>query len=560
MVKDPCADGVDVLEIAKAQHDWWESSSLWPTPQPENAWIKQMKVQHGDIIDRSHLESFDFSTLNRKQHLVVAILKEHLDELRDPPAGGVKQLLALVRGTAGVGKSHTINALVRLCTLYLQPEEFELCAPTGCAACNVGGCTLHSAFQLPIRGAPTELTELKAGRLQGNCGGLRVLIVDEDSMVGRKMLGFLDARMHQGKQGRGVARDVPFGGVSVILVGDEGQLPPVLEKPKYVMDCYSDHYAQYEAGGNRLYLLFKTVVLLDEVVRQDPNDPFYQLLLRVRRGDIRREDWNTLCTRRLSNLPAHEQRMFASGTVQLFSVKQKAREYNESCLQNLGQPVAVCNAVHGGNESLARGLSPDLFGGLQQQLKLSVGALVMLRMNLWVNQKLVNGTIGTVVAILYSDPTVGPPHLPSGVVVHVPGYTGPAFHNEPGHILVTPVEFGHVYQGRQRVTRTQLPLVLAWGITIHKSQGMTIGPGHPLERVKIDFGGEEFCLGLVFVALSRATSLSDLAFDPMPDFQRLLSIAKSKMLAGRLAEMARIEELDAQTEREFRHLRDMVLP
>ena len=200
-------------------------------------------------------------------------------------------------------------------------------------------------------------------------------------------------------------------------------MPPVSDKPKYESGRHSTHYthyAQYEALGHTLYMQISTIILLTQVVRQNPNDPFYQLLLRVRRGKIPKSDWEMLCARNLNRLPAHERELFTNGTVQLFAKKQRAREYNESCLRKLGKPVAVCTAKHGGNESLARGLDPDAFGGLQQQLRLSEGALVMLRMNLWVNQRLVNGTIGTVVAILYATDSLGPPHdLPEGVVVNV---------------------------------------------------------------------------------------------------------------------------------------------
>ena len=133
-------------DLASESHHWMAASAEWPAPKPDNAWISEMKIAHGDNIDRSRTDNFDFSALNVQQHLMPAIVKEHLTTPGSP------QLLGLVRGTAGVGKSFVIDALVKLCSTLLKPEEFELCAPTGCAACNVGGCTLHSAFLLPIRG------------------------------------------------------------------------------------------------------------------------------------------------------------------------------------------------------------------------------------------------------------------------------------------------------------------------------------------------------------------------------------------------------------------------
>ena len=176
-----------------------------------------MKSTHGDVVDRSRTANFDFSALNVQQHLMPAIVKEHLMTPNSP------QLLGLVRGTAGVGKSFVIDALVKLCSTYLEPDEFELCAPTGCAASNIDGCTLHGAFCLPTKGDALELDSVRKARLELKCHRLRILIIDEDSMCGRKLFGFLHDRMSQGCRHLGVAAEVPFGGVSVIVFGDEGQ-------------------------------------------------------------------------------------------------------------------------------------------------------------------------------------------------------------------------------------------------------------------------------------------------------------------------------------------------
>ena len=346
----------------------------------------------------------------------------------------------------------------------------------------------------------------------------------------------------------------------MILVGDEGQLPPVKDKPKYNKEVYSDHYARYERFGVEMYSRFQTVVLLTEVVRQNPNDPFYQLLLRVRRGDIQRKDWEMLCERNTCRLPEHEARLFRDGTVKLFATKADAADYNDECLKILGNPIAVCHAKHSGDVEIAKSLDPDVFCGLQTSLRLSVGALVMLRTNLWVNQKLVNGAIGTVVAILYPENSAGPPNLPAGVVIDVPSYNGPGYDGKAGHVLVTPMEILHIYQGRVILTRAQLPLTLAWGITIHKSQGMTIGLGRTIPRIKVHLGNREHSLGLTFVALSRVTTLGCLAFEPMPSYDRMLSIFTSSLLQPRLGEMARIQQLATRTEQRFTHLQGTLLP
>ncbi len=118
---------------------------------------------------------------------------------------------------------------------------------------------------------------------------------------------------------------------------------------------------------------------------------------------------------------------------------------------------------------------------------------------------------------------------------------------------MTPVEFQTVLNF-QTVTRVQLPLCLAWGITIHKAQGMTIGPGEPIPRYRVSLGKSEISAGLTFVALSRAKNMSCFVFDPAPDYARLQAIANATQLPNRLVELERIEALSAATMQRYQHL------
>ena len=110
-----------------------------------------------------------------------------------------KQFTLMIRGTAGVGKSHVIKALTKVALQHLPPKGFALCAPTGCAAFHIGGCTLHKAFLLPIRGDSVELQGERNEKLEKQCKGLTAAIADEDSMMGRRMLGHIDNKLRQGK-------------------------------------------------------------------------------------------------------------------------------------------------------------------------------------------------------------------------------------------------------------------------------------------------------------------------------------------------------------------------
>ena len=157
---------------------------------------------------------------------------------------------------------------------------------------------MHSAAQLPIR----EYRELQGDslqRLQLRLEGKSFLIVDEMSMIGHKMLSSLDNRLRAGTG----KEDISFGGMSVILMGDFGQLPPVGDRPMYVSgngSVVSDH-------GHSLYLMFESVIILDLVMRQAGDDPeaiaFRALLMRMRDGKVTEKDWKILLEHSTTKVP-----------------------------------------------------------------------------------------------------------------------------------------------------------------------------------------------------------------------------------------------------------------
>ena len=156
----------------------------------------------------------------------------------------------------------------------------------------------------------------------------------------------------------------------------------------------------------------------------------------------------------------------------------------------------------------------------------------MLTSNLWVDVGLVNGAMGTIQAICYR--AGGPPDLPIAVMVQFDSYTGPTLHD--GTVPITPLRRTWSALGAQ-CSRLQLPLKLAWAVTIHKSQGLT------LNKVVLDVGKRDFSSGLTFVACSRVQKLQDLLFCPPFDFQRLANLANSQRLQDRLQEDKRLRSL-----------------
>mmetsp|Transcript_41887 Transcript_41887/g.107187 ORF Transcript_41887/g.107187 Transcript_41887/m.107187 type:complete len:198 (+) Transcript_41887:1975-2568(+) len=187
------------------------------------------------------------------------------------------------------------------------------------------------------------------------------------------------------------------------------------------------------------------------------------------------------------------------------------------------KPVAVVKAEHNSGAA-ARNAVPDDFYGLRPEIKLAVGARVMYKTSTWTEDGLVNGQIGTVKAIVYANDTAPPNHLPKAVIVEFPNYIGPGYKGVPHHVALTPNTVEATINGK-KCSRTQLAIVLAFGMTIHKSQGLTVGPGCPLGKLVINIGNKEHQSGLTFVALSRAKNISCLAMYPFPNFDRLEGLA-----------------------------------
>ena len=314
-------------------------------------------------------------------------------------------------------------------------------------------------------------------------------------MMGRKTLGQVDRRLRQAFPHH--AQEV-FGGCSCLLFRDFGQLPPVMDLPLYTTDSCADLSDQERAA----YKTFQHAVVLDQVMRQAGQNPeqaqFHNILLRLKNAQVTVADWKHL----MACPPTRVQDVspFASA-LRLIPTVEVVVEHNVAQLQASGQPIATIKAVHTGPNA-AKAPADDA-GGLEAVVCLAKSARVMLTSNLWVDVGLVNGAMGTVQAICYR--TGGPPDLPIAVMVHFDSYSGPTFPD--GTVPIIPLCCCWSPSGGQ-CSRLQLPLKLAWAVTIHKSQGLT------LDKVVIDVGKREFSTGLTLIACSRVHQLQDILFTP----------------------------------------------
>ena len=204
-------------------------------------------------------------------------------------------------------------------------------------------------------------------------------------------------------------------------------------------------------------------------------------------------------------------------------------------LRTLNCPVAKINAVHTGEKEAKRADS-DVAKGLESSLLISKGCRIMLVANLWIQAGLVNGSMGIVQNILFEKE--GPPALPTAVFIKFENYNRPTITTIEGEEVVPITSIRRSWEGKNGTTcsRLQIPIGLAWAITVHKSQGLT------LKKAKVDIGKKEFSASLTFVGLSRVRSLSDLCLIPFT-FDRIRRIRNCKRLKERKVEEQRLRSM-----------------
>ena len=474
--------------------------------------------QGNSIVD---IPVVDICLLNDKQNEVYEFVKAHWDICKQHN-NQLEPIRVIVQGYAGTGKSYLIH-----CVRQLLGSSVAVLAPTGVAANNIFGSTIHSYLQIPCHHNFAELDGEPLNQLQVRLSGIKYIIVDEMSMIGRAMFGKMDSRFRQAFPG---SSQKVFGNVSILIFGDFAQLAPVKDLPLYRVSTpltSKQRKNMLSLNGHSAYTALRTFFILDQVVRQQNDTTFQDVLSRARNGTSTEEDWNLLMSR---NCQQSDNLVGFENALSLFAIKDEAALCNRKYLLQLQQPIARIEATHVGGFAAERA-SKDDAGGLSRFLLLAVGARVMLSCNLWIQQGLVNGAMGTVKAICYEIGS-SPPKLPSVVFVEFDRYNGP---NVNGCVPIVP----HQSQWHDRKgfrMRRQIPLNLAWAVTVHKAQGLT------LDKAIVNIGYKEFSAGLTYVSLSRTRALADLLLQPF-DFQRIRNLHDNKAVQDRINEETRLRRL-----------------
>jgi PIF1-like helicase len=461
--------------------------------------------------------------LNREQRTVYNLIVEHYGDYlagRNPP-----QLRVNLDGVAGTGKTYVLlqasKKVEDMATIAGRRDPVLRAAPTGIAAHNFHGRTLHSLFKIPVKipphGLSRKLSRANLCFLQALFEHCKYLIIDEKSMIGIKFLGLLDQRLREIFPAR---QDEMYAGINIFLCGDFHQLPPI-----GAMVMYSNLPNARNADfltGQQAYRALDTTVRLTQLMRQDGDDEetlqFRRTLEELRVYQVSQQSWQLLNTRVQNQLNPNEVESF-DDALRLYFRREEVRIYNHRRLRDCKQPILKIKSTHTGQG--AEGANDDEADGLEPQLCICLGARVMLTDNIWVENGLVNGSMGTAKDIVWNEGQDPTKDMPTAIMVEVDNYEGPKF---PGtnYIPIFPVTRRFEYKKRD-CSRTNFPLRPAYAITVHKAQGLT------LRQAVLNLELKDHSPGLSYVAISRVKRLSSIMFETPFDLSRFTTKESSNM-------------------------------
>lgn len=440
-------------------------------------------------VDTQTLEN-RIRNLSTDQQHVFDVIKQHYTSWPNQPT----PLRVFITGGGGTGKSYLLQVIadyLRLCHPKVSNNDpVIIAAPTGVAARNIHGVTLHYAFRLPVQhGYESSLHTLSPRtlkHLQSKMQTFHTIIIDEISMISAKTFTHIHHRLCS------IANSTtPFGNYNIICFGDFFQLRPV-----------RGHYLFTEPT---LWHLF-TPYFLQANMRQQNDSNLIEVLNAIRLGHVYPHHLQLLLERHISNFPDVD----LSAYLHIFPTIKEAQLHNSNMQARLNPDYITHDAQHvfSSYDPQAGSTPPDNLipsddrdaGGLPHQLKISVATRVMLLRNLLTSQGLVNGAMGYV-----HDITIQNAQIITIYVKFDEPTTGVSMQN-PEHNNSVPIEMYRqefTYQGRN-IERIQFPLQPCWACTVHKTQGLT------LNTACISIGRTLFQAGQAYVALSRVRSMSTL--------------------------------------------------
>lgn len=369
---------------------------------------------------------------------------------------------AFLTGPAGTGKTHVLNQFIKLAKH--EGKHVSVTATTGIAATHLGGSTIHAWSGMGVMDhIPNGFVERLAKGRREIIEKTDVLIIDEVSMLHDYRLDMVDEICRLVRR-----KDIPFGGIQVVMSGDFFQLPPVNRN--------DSRAGGFVVNANVWRELDPVILYLDKQFRQDEKDHLLDILTAMRAGDVRRRHAEKLLERADIAPPPLEE------MTELHTVNVDVDRINEQKLAQLDGDSVTYTQATTGSANYVENLQRSVLAPIDLVLK--KGALVMAVKNDQ-SRRYANGSIGVVVEFERGS-----------------DYPVVEFRN--GKTVTMQPDMWELRDGdKKRAGISQIPLRLAWAITVHKSQGMT------LDVARMDLR-KSFVEGMGYVALSRVRSLDNL--------------------------------------------------
>jgi ATP-dependent exoDNAse (exonuclease V) alpha subunit len=388
----------------------------------------------------------------------------------------------LVTGGAGTGKSHLLSFLKR----KYASSGLEVAASTGIAAVNIGGSTIHSWAGIGLANMPVDkiienIFSAKLSKVRRRIKQTKTLAIDEISMISADVFEILDKVFRAVRE-----NDKPMGGMQIILFGDFLQLPPISR------DSYNSNFCFSSGAWEGLNL---QTFILQQVFRQD-DAKFIKVLNNLRFGILDEEDQEILESR----IQAKDKNLATKPTV-LTTHNYKVEKINETELKKIPRTEISYAAQYFGAPERAEFLKKNCLA--PEVLKLKIGAQVMMIKNTYQKEGIINGSLG-IVKEFSSKKNYPVIEFVGGKIITI----------GPEEWLLEKYD-EHKKELIAEAGVNQIPLILAWAMTIHKSQGLT------LDKISCDLS-EVFSPGQIYVALSRARALSGVFIESI-NFKKITS-------------------------------------